>query len=445
MTEFQLIEEQNPALGWVPPLASLLAAAWLAQSICDIPPPHSLLWRELIMLSVKYVLIVSLACAACMWCLSMVLRKDLIPAILPLAASAAWIVPATIFYLEKSAWTFAVVVVAAASVIPLARWLQDPAEDKQHGFVPALCASVLVEGAAASAMAGSLFIGACLAGVCSCLCAWLVSASDTDRSLRTTNRSAMFLLMALLTSGVGLSKYLRVSLFPYGASGDTNSNLNPSASGTHSGNQATFEVGGEYSGIVLLPEIDSNKILLIPPRAFGKSPMPSSRRDPLSIPFSGVYWIFKAKDKRLPKTAVSTRANAAETSFRATDRSPLRTEAHQNFSASIDPRCCRGIDIVIGNADRYPGSVSLELILVDTQSSKRESQSLGIREVRSAPRWRPGQDGGKYEESLSFPIPVEPSIRTFDEVTIRFHTKPLRASSSPRIAINQFVFVPRAH
>jgi hypothetical protein len=118
-------------------------------------------------------------------------------------------------------------------------------------------------------------------------------------------------------------------------------------------------------------------------------------------------------------------------------------EANQNLGTLIDLNCCSKIQIAISNADPYPGSVSLELILVNTTLPSRPSQSLGSVEVKSIPRWKPFDDGVPLPETLTFAVPATSSLRKFDEVKIRFHLDTVRAETAARIAIERFLFVPR--
>jgi hypothetical protein len=118
-------------------------------------------------------------------------------------------------------------------------------------------------------------------------------------------------------------------------------------------------------------------------------------------------------------------------------------EANQNFGTLIDLSCCRKIEVAISNADRYPGSVSLELLLVNTTLPGRPSQSLGSAAVKSIPPWRPNDDGMPIPETLAFAVPSVTSLHKFDEVKIRFHLDALRAETAAKIAIERFVFVPR--
>ena len=80
-------------------------------------------------------------------------------------------------------------------------------------------------------------------------------------------------------------------------------------------------------------------------------------------------------------------------------------EAHQNFGTSINPSFCREIQIVIRNADCYPGTVSLELILIDTTLREKPSQSLGSSAVVSAMTWKLYDDRPVTTEILHSTFP----------------------------------------
>jgi hypothetical protein len=111
-------------------------------------------------------------------------------------------------------------------------------------------------------------------------------------------------------------------------------------------------------------------------------------------------------------------------------------EAHHRLDQPIDLRCCRKIQVAIWNADRYPVTVALELILVDTGQRGRPSQSLGTSPVRSYPGSLP------VRETIEFSIPSAPVLRRFDEFEILFHRDQSRIDKSAHIEIERFVLIP---
>ena len=203
--------------------------------------------------------------------------------------------------------------------------------------------------------------------------------------------------------------------------------------------------GDSYPGMILRPEI-VDYVTIVPPlaRRRGFDGKPNERRaNPVSIPFSGAYWFFKASDKTLPADAVESRGDPALTSFKTTDFTPISMEARQNFGSLIDLSCCRAIELVISNGDRRPGSVAVELILSNTRLPGQPRQSLGILPVNSTLHWFPGDDRPPVVDVLSFRLPAQSAIQRFDQAIIRFELRSPRQQWSAKIAIEKFRLIPR--
>jgi hypothetical protein len=128
---------------------------------------------------------------------------------------------------------------------------------------------------------------------------------------------------------------------------------------------------------------------------------------------------------------------------RSTDRRPLSMEAHQNLGTLIDLDCCSTIQVAIRNADRYPETISLELVLTNTSLPGKPSQSLGSIMVKSTRPWQLYGDRPPVAETLIFKVPANSAIRRFDDVTIVFRLDTARAELGAKIAIERFVLVPR--
>ena len=122
----------------------------------------------------------------------------------------------------------------------------------------------------------------------------------------------------------------------------------------------------------------------------------------------------------------------------------MRMEAYQKLAHPIDLSCCDAIQMEISSRDRFPGTVALELILIDTQSPAWPEQSLGKNDVTSIPRARIwGEAALPAPETLNFPIPRGAGLQQFDEIKIVFHRARLRVDRSARISIERFVLLPR--
>ena len=202
--------------------------------------------------------------------------------------------------------------------------------------------------------------------------------------------------------------------------------------------------GDSYTGMILRPEI-KDSVTLVPPvaRRWVFDGKPTKRKaDPLSIPFYGAYWFFRASDKTLPVNAVESRGDPALTTFKTTDFTPMSMEARQSFGSLIDLSCCRAIELVISNGDRRPGTVAVELILTNTKLPGQPRQSLGISPVNSTLRWLPGDNRPPVEEVLSFRLPTQSEIQRFDQAIIRFELRSPREEWSAKIAIKKFRLIP---
>jgi hypothetical protein len=117
-------------------------------------------------------------------------------------------------------------------------------------------------------------------------------------------------------------------------------------------------------------------------------------------------------------------------------------EARQNFGTLIDLSCCSKIQLAISSADPNSVLIALELVLTNTTLPDRPSLALGNVMIASALDRRPDEHAPAVQGILSFDVPRFPKIRDFDEATILFHRAIPTASA--RVAIDRFVFVPRA-
>ena len=143
-----------------------------------------------------------------------------------------------------------------------------------------------------------------------------------------------------------------------------------------------------FPGVVLFSEPRPRAKLVEPLPGWARNTLSSVPIEPSIIPFSGEYWMFRPPDTQPPKKSYSRWGSPVTQSFLTTDHATMAMEAHQKLEHPIDLSCCGEIQIAISNADRYPGTVGLELILIDNGVS----QSLGMVAVPTRP-----------EALLSFP------------------------------------------
>lgn len=208
-----------------------------------------------------------------------------------------------------------------------------------------------------------------------------------------------------------------------------------------------LELFGDSGSSVRLRELAPAQIfsfsfqgaLVAPPRP-GSTALAIPAARPFTIPFSGQYWIFKQPNRRPPRDSYFQRSNRLALSFVTTDGAPLMMEARRKLDRAMDVTCCGAIQVVISNADRFPGTVALEVILADAAGRR---QRLGRHDIISRPQgalWR--QPISPIPETLEFAIPATTAVHQFNEIGVVFHRDPMRADRSARISIERFILVP---
>jgi hypothetical protein len=196
-----------------------------------------------------------------------------------------------------------------------------------------------------------------------------------------------------------------------------------------------------HAGVILLTE-EEQPVLPPLPEAARADYGPTERPEPFTIPFWGAYWFYRSPYREPPPESVVLRGgDPSEQRFRATGRAAILMEARQSLGRRIGLGCCQAIELAIRNADRYPRSVTIELVLHDA-AGQGEPIALGELAVTSRPRWRPGQGDEATSEVLRFPIPPAARPRHFDELQVIFRMDRMREDRSARIAIERFVLVP---
>jgi hypothetical protein len=207
---------------------------------------------------------------------------------------------------------------------------------------------------------------------------------------------------------------------------------------SHGSRSGSIEVTDKsYQGVILWPKVRETQKLVAPSRTDLLSPLPPvAARTPFRIPFSGQYWMFKPPLDAPPPGSYFRESSPLDLAFVTTDQRPMSMKALQKLDHPLDLGCCRAIQIAISNADRYPGTVALELLLIDTKAPGQLVQGLGQRDVLSRPNATP------LTELLEFPVPGSTRMRQFDGIQVLFHRAPFRIDRSARISIEHFILVP---
>jgi hypothetical protein len=192
------------------------------------------------------------------------------------------------------------------------------------------------------------------------------------------------------------------------------------------------DVDGSFPGVILWPEIKPVTVLIEPMPAIGGKFARAAH--PFVIPFGGEYWMFRFLLPRPPRNSYFQRGSPANLSFSTTDHWPLQMEAHQKLEQDIDLSCCSRIQIGISNADRFPGTVSMELVAGGI--------SLGKAMVMSVP-FLQHDPVTPVSETLDYTVPADMAGHTFNEFKVIYQRVRGRTDKSAKVAIERFVLVPR--
>jgi hypothetical protein len=222
-----------------------------------------------------------------------------------------------------------------------------------------------------------------------------------------------------------------------GMPGDGPNNL-PDASAGDLANSSGFP------GVILWPEIKPIPTLIAPMPQMPDGSGPPMLPRPLSIPFSGEYWMFRWPYARPPKTSFFQRGSPAALSFSSTDHRPLQMEARHKLEQPVALSCCSAIRVEIRNADRYPGTIALELVLINNEQPGSPSLNLGRFNVASRPDFS-HDPVVPVPESIDFPIPASATLDSFNEFRIVFQRAYRRADKSAKLAIDRFILMPRIY
>jgi len=202
--------------------------------------------------------------------------------------------------------------------------------------------------------------------------------------------------------------------------------------------EATTFPDGSYPGVILVPEVRPITRLVAPVAA--NRGLTGAAPRPYSILFGGDYWMYRWPYRRPPANSYFRKGNPSTLSFSTTDHWPLMMEAHQRLDQPIDLNCCTEVQVEVRNADRYPGTVSIELYAMAADSPG--AVSLGSAQVRSTPDLKKDPVSA-VPETLQFTIPEGEAPEACTELKVVFRRDRSRADKSARVAVERFVLVPK--
>jgi len=462
----------------LPFLAGFLAASAIAVFMFRLPAGRSLSWPALMGLALEQAFALSLVSAVTAAALapSLLYKDRLAFAQLIRRASmgALWLAPLALFLRENSGLSVVVAAVLSVTVAKFlfeSRPLTDTGEESlltslradnlplfpgfglQVSVIAALSVQIgILAGLTDRSATGTLLIALAFTLWTWTHNRWKSASVPILKPFYSNPLSALTLVIVLMI--VGLMPFLR--------HGSGHGHLvaahhwfwhRPTAGGPRReqptgalARPALAEISGGTGdrGIILWPEKQTVTKLVAPTPVMANAQTSRGNANPLVIPFDGVYWIFKSPDMQPPPDSRQAHISPDIVEIRSNDRRPLSIEAYDHLANLIDLDCCSRVQVAIRNADRYPESVSMELVLMNTTLPYKPSVSLGRMSVNSTPAWNLYEDKHPtINETLSFAVPSQRLLRAFDEVKIVFRLDQARADTGARIAIDHFVLVPR--
>ncbi len=198
---------------------------------------------------------------------------------------------------------------------------------------------------------------------------------------------------------------------------------------------------GGYESIILWPPAQKKQI--IPPLPSRTDMLAPGTSRPLIIRFDGPYWYFQPPESQPGPTAHRAQGTPLSTHIQSNNSFPLIMEARQRLGGAIRLARCREIQVEIENREDEPRAVALAVLLTDSTGPGKPTLHLDQQVLKTTLPDHDRLKGSASFETLRFAIPAHSKIRKFDEITVMFLSDIGPALVGPRIAIQQFQFLPR--
>jgi len=171
----------------------------------------------------------------------------------------------------------------------------------------------------------------------------------------------------------------------------------------------------------------------VPPNARSGLIRPLRPPEPMAIKFSGVYWVLHPQHSRPTAQSLIVRETPLDYRFTMVDRSMLFMQARQELPQTIDPACCSHLELAIRSNDPQPQTIMLEVEFASAPTGRRNRVSLGKQRV-----------SGTGPSTLRYAIPANVAQHKVNLVLVTYHHYMPRVHRSANVAIERFIFIPRA-
>lgn len=446
---------------WLLSAVAVMVGASLAWSARPIPRAHSLVWSSLWIAAVRYILLVQIGAifAACLVYAALKYRDVSVHLRYgPLlgAAAIAWLAPLVLFVTQASwlAVVAIIIVVSSAARLAYSGYHGHAGESPQQSstsfellaapplppffrqILPGLAAAFCLNCVMFAALANRPLIATVLCGVSAAIISWQWTAWTYSTERRAGSLLgwivplAFWVATAIMFTAGGLTRYLREG----------------SATDVHAGRgkipiQLNVDLPS-YKGVILFEERRPEKLVVPRPTSpLLRQALSPPASQPLTITFDGVYWFYQPPDRQPREDSLRERGSPADLRFQSNDGRRLLMEARQNLGRLVDVDCCSEILLTITNAESDPTVVALELSLANTTIPGTPVLALSAAKAASHPA--AGPHNRQVQQTLAYKIPAAPTIRQFDELIVAFHRAEPVTIRSTKVAIHQFVLVPR--
>jgi hypothetical protein len=178
-------------------------------------------------------------------------------------------------------------------------------------------------------------------------------------------------------------------------------------------------------GVVLRPPVVRPRIM---PVVLAGSRLRVSSAQPLAIPFTGEYQLYRRSSGKLPKGAPVERGTPLDSLYGTTNGGPMETVAVQLFDPPIDLTNCGTVFVEVTSAEKLPVLAMMQLV---TQASVEDGGTDVLGMKRST------------ERVLEFQVPV--TVQPLMVRSIRISFQRPESSKNVRIAVKAFTLRARGY
>ena len=202
------------------------------------------------------------------------------------SATAAFFPPLVILLQQASMWSPIIAAILVWTILPETV----TSRPQWKKFIGSFAAAVLLQIGIAAWLGAESIIAALSLGLAAAPILWRIRQ---ERSLRGPYRPRITTGIALFLTILSLTPYLP---FNSGSAIEGTYVKNTGSGKKTNGAAPGFSVGGKYRGVILSPEEEQHVLLIPPLPMMGRDPF-RLHKDPIGIPFYGVYWFFQAPDR----------------------------------------------------------------------------------------------------------------------------------------------------